>query len=171
MSQRLKLKFYCEEEEAFEQYSQISEIHKYVTNDKYQARIVYKPKYVGKSVPQKNVLYLNLSAMQWSNWDENSTIVQKVRDDYFKICYATHNSSSELFDFVTYLKPKRIHLNVLPKSFKERQEMKSLMKKMQKCYMEVSDDEAENCNLTKNVSFKRLRNDETKNPSKKQKNC
>jgi hypothetical protein len=154
MSQKLGHKFYCYEQEIHEQYSQISEICKYTANNIYQARIFVKPKYVRlpEEKEDKNALRINLSAMCWANWNGSDEIVKKVSENYFRVCYATHNSREEIEDFLKYLKPKKIYFNVLPKSVKDQLEIKQMIREIQSTYMEL-DDEGEK--PKKKFSFRR----------------
>lgn len=156
MSQFLRQKFYCFEEEIYEQYSQIAEISKYITKNDNEARIFVKPKFVDRSIPkQKNICTIHLSAMFWENWNKDKNIVMKVRDDLYRIPYATHNSFEEIRDFLLYLKPKKIYLNVLPTDIKERYEMDKLKREIQQTYMDFSDNEEMGTKLSRKFSFKR----------------
>lgn len=158
MSQKLRQKFYCFEEEIFEQYSQISKISKHVTKSIHEARIFVKPKHIGQreSKLEKNVLNINLSAMRWSNWNVHDEIFEKIRDNYYSICYATHNSLDEIQDFITYLKPKKVYLNVIPRVIKDRLDMFQRLREIQSNYMELSDnEEEEKPKFSKKFSFKR----------------
>lgn len=157
-------KVYVLEEEVREQYLQISEINNCITKDLLNARIFFKPKYLQKTIPsiekpERNVLVINLSAMYWTNYDGASrSIVEKIRNDYIRVCYATHNSLEEIKDFLTYLKPKKVNLNVIPTNVKEKFEMFKQLREIQKMYMTMRDDEDEEqpVNVKKRYSFKRI---------------
>lgn len=172
LGQNLGQKFYCFEDEVYEQYSQISEISKHVTKNHYEARIFVNPKYLGQNKTERNVLSLNLSAMFWKNWDGQSSIVQKIREDYYRVCYATHMSLEEIEEFLNYLKPKKVYLNVIPNSTNAKREMFKRLKEIQSNFMIPSDAEKdiedEKIKFTKKSSFKRLRsNDESASSSSK----
>lgn len=151
MSQKLGKKFYCLEEEVYEDYSRISEISNYVTKNIHEARIFVKPKYINRIIPEeRNVMNIFLSAMFWENYDGRGEIAKMMRKDCYRICYATHNSFEEIRDFLLYLRPKKIYPNVMPGTIKERYEMQARIREIQKSYM---DDEQEK--PKKKFSFKR----------------
>lgn len=164
VSKFFKEKIYVCEEEVYQQYSQISEINNCITRDLLNSRIFLKPKYIPTNIiadeNTRNVLNLNISAMFWANWQDGDLIINKIKDNYYRVCYATHNSLDEISDFLTYLKPKKVYLNVLPNNQKEKIEMLSLLKSIEKNY---KGEHADNGKLTKRFSFKRLRTDDKRN--------
>ena len=168
VSKHFNEKIYVCEEETYEQYSQISEINGCITRDMLNARIFLKPKFLsrGTSKAEKNVLSLNLSAMYWVNWNGKS-VIDKMSDHCFRVLYATHSSLEEITDFLTYLKPKKVNLNVIPENPREKLEMLRRLSDIQKKYMPMpeEDHEEENEQTVKRIfSFKRLQTIAPVNP-------
>lgn len=91
--------------------------------------------------------------MIWQEWGSRDEFVKVLRKDCYRVCYATHNSYEEIRDFLLYLKPKKIHPNVVPSVTKERYEMQARIREIQKTYMDLSDDEE--VKPKKKFSFKR----------------
>lgn len=129
MSKHLKEQIFISETEVFEQYSFITDISDCITANKLKSRIYLRPDVSFQSA--KNILTIQLSAMYWSNWKKGTTFVKETDSTHCRICFATHNSFSEIRDFVTYLKPKLINPNVVPEDFKEKQKMFLLIKQFE----------------------------------------
>lgn len=176
VSKHFKEKIYVYEEETYEYYSQISQINACVTRDLLNARIFLKPKFLSKGISkcsERNVLSLNLSAMFWENWNGKS-MINELRADYYRVCYATHSSLEEISAFLLYLKPTKVNLNVIPGNARERFKMLSELRGIQKKYMLMLDqhDEESNNAVKRKFSFKRFRtidNVNTDDKPKKQK--
>lgn len=170
VSEHFNEKIYVCEEETYEQYSQISKINGCVTRDLLNARIFLKPKFLSRGASkasiEKNVLSLNLSAMYWENWNGKS-VIEKLSNHYFRVLYATHSSLEEITDFLTYLKPKKVNLNVLPENPREKLEMLRRLRDIQKKYMPMPEEDHEEENETtvkRKFSFKRLQSISSVNP-------
>lgn len=69
------------------------------------------------------ILVIKPTAMFWKEWEHQLEIVKKDAKDNVRVCYSNHSSKSEIRDFLLYLKPKRVALNVLPTDPYKRQEM------------------------------------------------
>lgn len=163
LSSKLNEKTYIEEREVFSQvYLMVSRLNSCVTMNKDKARIFLKQTFITSSIlPEKNDVYLNLqlSAMYWANWNHGS-IVRQTGENSFRVCYATHSSLSEITSFLTYVKPKKVYLNVLPGGV-ERVEMFNQLALIQKQYTKDEynpNDQPEGSFSTKRkFSFKRIK--------------
>ncbi|KAG4066946.1 hypothetical protein HA402_007694 [Bradysia odoriphaga] len=63
------------------------------------------------------------TAMLWRQWQESSDIVKLDANKNVRVCYSNHSSMSEIRDFLLYLKPKNVELNVLPQNELQRKTM------------------------------------------------
>lgn len=63
------------------------------------------------------------TAMIWKEWEESFDLVHKEPNERFRVCYSNHCSRTEIRDFLTYLKPKNVQLNVMPTNSLKKQEM------------------------------------------------
>lgn len=163
LSSKLNEKTYIEESEVFNQvYLLVSRLDSCVTMNKEKARIFLKPTFITSSlIPEKNDVFLNLqlSAMYWANWSHGS-FVKKTGENSFRVCYATHSSLSEITSFLSYIKPKKVYLNVLPVGV-ERIEMLNQLEVIQRQYSKgenINKDQPEGSLSTKRkFSFKRIK--------------
>jgi len=157
LSTNLKEKIFIYEPEVYEQYSFISCLASCVTTDG-DARIFLKPTYLTTNADeQTNILNLHLSAMFWANW-KGGSFIMKTDPTSYRICYATHSSYNEIRDFLLYLKPKKIHLNVLPKDEREKLEMLHQVRLIQKQYSENKFEELnKSSNVQNKFTFNRIR--------------
>jgi len=161
LSTKLNEKICILESEVYDQYSMISLIESCVTMDQHKARIILKPTYLN-ALDQRDendiILNLTLSAMFWTNWCGGS-FVRKMAHNSLRVCYATHNSFQEIRDFLMFLMPKKVYLNVLPAAPKERLEMLEQLASIQMEYLgnEPKAEEENTKEVPKKFSFKRLR--------------
>jgi len=157
LSKSLNEKIFIHEPDVYEQYSLISCLASCVTTDE-DARIFLKPTYLKiNSDEQTNFLNIQLSAMFWTHW-KGGSFVMKTAPKSYRVCYATHSSYNEIRDFLLHLKPKKVHLNVLPKEDKEKLKMLHQVKLIQQEYLpnelEHSD---KTCKVQTKFTFKRIR--------------
>lgn len=147
------------EPELYEQYSLISELDSCVTNNQKSAKIHLRQTYITDSIDFKKtdtVLTIHLSAMYWLNWTGGS-FVEKTSDNSYRVCFATHNSLNEIRDFLVYLKPKNVFLNVVPSNSSERNEMMKVLSDIQRQYRVDDVKPVEEAVVMKRFSFKRIR--------------
>jgi len=136
IKKKLNEKVYIHEEAVYEQYLVISDLSSCITRDVLNARISLKPSFIHDSngkTNDKNTLNIKLSAMYWKNWNKESPF--ECTDELKKsvrVCYATHNSLSEIEDFVAFLKPKSIKPTVMPDDFNDRNSMMKMISSMLK---------------------------------------
>lgn len=155
---RLKSVVYIHESEVYEEYSFISDLEKCITKHSKNARIFVKPTYLNfKSEDGRNFLNIWLSAMFWKNWN-GGPFELKTSDNSYRVCYATHNSYREIYDFLSYLKPKKIRLNVLPPDEEEKRKMINLIDSIQQNYSKANHGEEEPSDKieTRKFSFKKI---------------
>lgn len=157
LSAKLKEKIFICEPEVFNQYLMIPQLQPCVTTDLQSSRIILKPKFVSddklQCTPSDDSLRVQLSAMFWVNWD-GGPLVRKTARRSYRVCYATHCSFNEIRDFLTFLKPKSVHLNVLPANHQEKQEMLQELQVIQKSFMPTEENLVSND--IKKFTFKRL---------------
>ncbi|KAG7312305.1 hypothetical protein JYU34_001785 [Plutella xylostella] len=109
---KLGMKVYVNEERwAF--YRQHPNLAAGVTNDEHKSRLHVCRGSTHRSCSIKqtfglNFLTIRLSAMIWSEYETETSGVQKISDDKVNVCFATHCSRSQIIDFVTYFNPKRV---------------------------------------------------------------
>lgn len=60
----------------------------------------------------QNVRIIKPSAFIWTNWNCGNEIINKDKEVY-RVCYSNHSGYNEIQDFIKYLQPKRIELNVV----------------------------------------------------------
>lgn len=158
---RLGEKIFVHEKEVYEQYSQISEINSILHHDILNARVFLKTKYAAQkqtAINERNILDINFSAMYFENWREGHPFSEKIRNNFIRICYATHNSLEEIQNFLTYLQPKKVYLNVVPAQAHEKMKMFDELKKIERIYKKLDDEEVEKPKtVERKFSFKRLR--------------
>lgn len=149
----LKEQIYINEQQVFELYSIISDLTTCVTSDKLKARISLKPSFMANEISEdSNTLTIQLSAMYWKNWMKGTDFSTKIEGkNLIRVCYATHNSCSELEDFVTFLEPKCINATVIPNNFTEKELMMALIRRMYKKFVREQEPEKK-----KKFTFKRL---------------
>lgn len=71
------------------------------------------------------------TATRWTNWKENKIIYEGNHcDNIYYVCYATHASYLEIQDFLKYLKPKIVKLNVIPSNSDQRNEMENYLQQI-----------------------------------------
>lgn len=156
LSKSLNEKIFIHEPEVYEQYSLISCLTSCVTTNE-EARIFLKPTYLKIKAEQTNILNLQLSAMIWTNW-KGGSFVMKTAPNSYRICYATHSSYNEIRDFLLHLKPKKIHLNVLPNEEREKLEMLHQVRLIQQHYSENQFEELhERSKVQPKFTFNRIR--------------
>ena len=159
LSKMLKEKIFIRECDVFEQYSSISHLNSCVTNNQ-DVRIFLEPTYLKfdrkHSDDCKNYLNLQLSAMFWMNWNGGS-FVHKTGPNSYRVCYATHNSYEETRELLSYLKPKKVYLNVLSEDAEEKLEMLNLVNHIQKQYSIIKSEMNKDSFIQTKFSFKRLR--------------
>ncbi|KAJ6622380.1 Protein artemis [Pseudolycoriella hygida] len=63
------------------------------------------------------------TAMIWKEWQHSLDIVKKEEHENIRVCYSNHSSMSEIRDFLIYLQPKNVELNVVPADALKKQEM------------------------------------------------
>ncbi|XP_053698408.1 protein artemis-like [Sabethes cyaneus] len=65
----------------------------------------------------RHVRVIRPSALRWRNLTEGKPFCRRLSEssEDYGVCYSNHASYSELEDFLRYLRPKRVHFNVLPK--------------------------------------------------------
>lgn len=138
INKKFKEKVYIHEEAVYEQYLVVSELSSCITRDVLNSRISLKPSFIsdsnGKTI-DKNTLTIKLSAMYWKNWNKKSPF--ECTDEAKKVvrvCYATHNSCTELEEFVRFLEPKSINPTVMPDNFIDREIINSIIKNMIKSF-------------------------------------
>lgn len=71
--------------------------------------------------PNKDDKYVRVikpSAFIWKNWKLSEPIYRYDSDmKWCRVCYSNHSSFNEIRDFIMYLKPKRVKLNVEPNTY------------------------------------------------------
>ncbi|XP_059622714.1 protein artemis-like [Phlebotomus argentipes] len=77
----------------------------------------------------KEVCEIRPSALFWRNWKTTSCLT-KSQSRIFRVCYSSHSSLAELKDFIGFLKPRKVELNVVPKSAESRAEMFSVLREI-----------------------------------------
>lgn len=153
-------------------YNWISELGRCLSSTETNSRISLrlKARGFGREEIKSNVLNIKLTAMFWSNWKKGESFICKEDDSNIRICYATHSSFSEIHDFLTYLKPKKVYLNVIPTDFVERHEMMRNLAKIEETYHKT--ETPHNCDVPrKRFTFKRVREATTSHASKIKKVC
>lgn len=153
-------KIYVCEQEVFDQYLSISQLESCVTMTQRNARIFLKPNFVTSNVELNDdhvVMTLQLSAMFWANWKPQSPFVLKTNDKSFRVCYATHNSFNEIRDFLLFLKPRKVNLNVEPENASAKLEMFEQLKKIQQVYQSEEQNAESKVDPPRKFSFKRIR--------------
>lgn len=138
INKKFKEKVYIHEEAVYEQYLVVSELSSCVTRDVLNSRISLKPSFVfdtnGKTA-DKNTLTIKLSAMYWKNWNKESPFeCTNEAKKVVRVCYATHNSCTELENFVKFLEPKSIHPTVMPDNFNDKEIMNTIIRNMIKSF-------------------------------------
>lgn len=163
LSKKLNEKIHIHEHDVYEEYSLISSLDACVTTNSQAARIFLRPTYLKvnqiKPDERENFLNLQLSAMFWANWNGGS-FVQKTDRNSYRVCYATHSSYNEIRDFLLYLKPRKVYLNVLPADCEERLQMLQQLNLIQQHYFKTQDEEVSKAatSITKTkFSFTRIR--------------
>lgn len=153
----------CVNFDIYNQYTTISLLESCVTMNQDKSRIFLKA--VSETdIEDQNILTLQLSAMFWSKWSPDRPFVKKITKNYYRVLYSTHCSFNEIRDFILFLKPKKVHLNVLPPHGKERQEMFDELSRIQNSIMPKDEidiqevnEKATAENADKKFTFKRLR--------------
>lgn len=77
----------------------------------------------------KEIRTIRPTAMFWTKWKPSCDIVRSTGNT-FRVCYSSHSSFRELKDFIDYLKPQKVELNVVPAKAEDRAEMYSILRKM-----------------------------------------
>jgi hypothetical protein len=155
---KLNEQIFILENDVFDQYSSISRLNACITTNDRKARIFLKPTFVPNTLKideKYKVLKLQLSAMFWSNWKRDTSFVRETKKNCLRVCYATHNSFNELRDFLTFLKPKKVHLNVVPENSEQKLAMLRQLKLIQDSYSVKDNEEVEE--PKKKFTFKRIR--------------
>ncbi|XP_055692046.1 protein artemis-like [Lutzomyia longipalpis] len=75
----------------------------------------------------KKVREILPTAMFWTNWKESRDFV-KVTNFNIRVCYSSHSSMRELRDFITFLRPASVKLNVIQES--KKTEMYNALRKI-----------------------------------------
>jgi DNA repair metallo-beta-lactamase len=161
LSSKLKEKIFIHEAEVYEQYSLISLLDACVTTNERGTRIFLKPTFVTNSLhkfaDKDVVMNLQLSAMFWTNWKQGAPFVLKTGQRSYRVCYATHNSFNEIRDFLLFIRPKKVYLNVVPDDVLQKRRMFKELETIQNQYLEGEKKKAEEVIPQTKFSFKRLR--------------
>lgn len=158
---KLDEKVYIHESDVYHQYSSISLLASCVTMNDKAARIFLLPKFITSNLQHDKsdvMLNLHLSAMFWANW-KGGSFVQKIDENSFRVCYATHNSLTEIQDFLMFLKPKKVYLNVVPSDAHNRNAMLKELDIIQQKYsgdVMNGKSEVEENKTSRKFTFKRL---------------
>lgn len=105
--------------------------------------------------PNKDEKYIRVikpTAFVWQNWKLTEPIHEydSVKK-WWRVCYSNHSSYNEIRDFILYLKPKEIKLNVEPESAEKLCEYRKSVQDIMKSYANRNDDD-ENLGSTSNES-------------------
>lgn len=151
-------KIFVHEQNAYDQYICISKLESCVTRDRKSSRLFLEPTFLHvpaepETLPHR--LDLRLSAWFWTNWKKGAPFVLETSHNNFRICYATHNSYNEIKDFLLYMRPKKVYLNVVPEALSEREEMFNQLALIQSQLSEET--EVEEAQSVRKFSFKRIR--------------
>ena len=158
LSTKLNEKIFIPEDDVFDQYTTISRLNACVTKNEQKSRIFLKPTFVSDRIKfdeKVDVLNLQLSAMFWTNWKRGTSFVLQTGKKSYRVCYATHNSCNEIRDFLTFIKPKKVNLNVLPLNNDQKQEMFNQIKSIQDQYVEKTSEIVNQVEPKKKFTFKR----------------
>lgn len=55
------------------------------------------------------------SALFWKNWTRGQPICKEEHKNTIRVAYSSHSSYTELKDFIEFVKPKKVQLNVVSK--------------------------------------------------------
>ncbi|XP_055586861.1 protein artemis-like isoform X2 [Uranotaenia lowii] len=135
IARKLKEKIHVKFSE-LQQYRFLASLDDTVTADEKQTRIHaclgtkfgFKLPCLGE-VEEKFIRLIRPSALRWRNLkiaDPFWRKMSKKREDY-SVCYSNHASFDELIDFLHYLKPKKVHFNVVPQNDSDGRNMKLLL--------------------------------------------
>lgn len=131
IGKRLKSKIHINEEE-MEKYRYIPELDDIFTTNTKKSRIHACFDYHNKNgkkltcnpeLDPSIIRAIKPTAMIWREWEESSDFVKIEANDNVRVCYSNHSSLSEIRDFLIYLKPKNVELNVVPTDPTKKQQM------------------------------------------------
>lgn len=63
------------------------------------------------------------TAMIWTEWEESLDFVKREPNENIRVCYSNHCSMTEIKDFLTFLQPTNVELNVVPADPIKKQKM------------------------------------------------
>ncbi|CAK8698220.1 unnamed protein product [Clavelina lepadiformis] len=61
-------------------------------------------------------LYITLSTLYFTHEAKPEDVKLQISDNHYRLCFSFHSSLAEVCDFLSYLRPKFIHANVIPSS-------------------------------------------------------
>lgn len=127
----LKMRIHINDEE-IQKYRYIAELDNIFTTIPHRSRIHACFDYYNKNgkyltcstnLDPALIRVIKPTAMIWKEWKESSEFVKKEANEIIRVCYSNHSSLSEIRDFLLYLKPKNVELNVVPTDSRKKQEM------------------------------------------------
>lgn len=84
-----------------------------------------------------SVMVIKPSAMVWGGWNKSKKIVERVNGMMYRVCYSSHASYAEIKEFLLYLKPKQVKLNVVPEHEERKAEMLNNLVEIMKEYQRL----------------------------------
>ncbi|XP_055843298.1 protein artemis-like [Episyrphus balteatus] len=117
IEQKLGQKIYVNEKQ-WQKYVYLPAMDHCISPDASKCRIFTKFKgFYGTypDYPLKKLRVIKPSAMFWKDWKRGEPIVMQVGDkNEYRVAYSNHCSCLELKQFLEFIKPKRVSLNVVP---------------------------------------------------------
>lgn len=118
---KLKQKIYIEKEQQ-NKYIYFSDMDKCISQNQNECRIhVIKSEKIGE-FDNRYKRIIRISALIWKNWKKGDKIFTN-NYNYYRVLCSSHSSLMEIKDFLNFIKPKSIKLNVIPSNENEKQKM------------------------------------------------
>ncbi|GAB0097834.1 protein artemis [Sergentomyia squamirostris] len=118
----------------------------------------------------KKIRTIKPTAMIWKNYKLSDGISQQISETFVRVCYSSHSSYEEIRDFILFLRPQRVELNVIPDAVDARAEMFRLLREiLSECQSGIPEGSAvsargetvycppENVQEVKEISFKNIK--------------
>lgn len=103
---------------------------------------------------EQYVRVIRPTAMRWNGWDAEHKYhaVDSKDTNVVYVCYSTHSSYEEIRDFLSYLKPKAVKMNVMPNCANTRADMARYLDEIVNEYEMNEEISIENHSMTQEIT-------------------
>lgn len=114
IGRKLKQKIYVANEQ-LEKYIFFPDMDQCISSDLKECNIFSLQKHEKTMFGSFHYRIIQPSALFWKNWTRGQPICKEEHKNTIRVAYSSHSSYTELKDFIEFVKPKKVQLNVVSK--------------------------------------------------------